>query len=209
MYMFDCFSPNLIIMNNNNKNSEAPILIPKDSYVEGYIKSIKSIRLECAFHGTILTKNKVIVDKASSVTGDIICENLMLFGRVKGNVFCTGRATMNEGTSVEGKIYASAFTSLTETDSNFIVQIPKKSILEKVRGLLNDVTTEVGLSKDILLSTIRETFYEHVFARKTNPDDWISYEFTQQKKIVKAKVKPILTNGENSTFSEKKSQLVK
>lgn len=42
MYIFDCFSPNLIIMNNNNKNSEAPILIPKDSYVEGYIKSIKS-----------------------------------------------------------------------------------------------------------------------------------------------------------------------
>jgi hypothetical protein len=47
MYLFGCYLPNLIIM--NNKNSEAPILIPKDSYVEGYIKSIKSIRLECAF----------------------------------------------------------------------------------------------------------------------------------------------------------------
>jgi cytoskeletal protein CcmA (bactofilin family) len=119
----------LSIMNNNIKNNEAPILIPKDSYVEGYIKSVKSIRLECAFHGTILTKSKVIVDKASAVTGDIICENLMLFGRVKGNVFCSGRVTLNEGSSVEGEIYASAFTSLTETDSNFIVQIPKKSVL--------------------------------------------------------------------------------
>ena len=196
-------------MNNNNKNNEAPIIIPKDSYVEGYIKSVKSIRLECAFHGTILTKNKVIVDKASAVTGDIICENLMLFGRVKGNVFCTGRVTMNEGSSVEGKIYASAFTSLTETDSNFIVQIPKKSIIEKVRGLLDDVTTEVGLSKDILLSTIRETFYEHVFARKANPNDLISHEFTQQKKVTKPKVKTIIANGENSTPVVKKSQLVK
>lgn len=196
-------------MNNNNKNNEAPILIPKDSYVEGYIKSVKSIRLECAFHGTILTKNKVIVDKASAFTGDIICENLMLFGRVKGNVFCTGRVTMNEGSSVEGKIYASAFTSLTETDSNFIVQIPKKSIIEKVRGLLDDVTTEVGLSKDILLSTIRETFYEHVFARKANPNDLISHEFTQQKKVTKPKVKTIIANGENSTPVVKKSQLVK
>ena len=196
-------------MNNNNKNNEAPILIPKDSYVEGYIKSVKSIRLECAFHGTILTKNKVIVDKASAFTGDIIFENLMLFGRVKGNVFCTGRVTMNEGSSVEGKIYASAFTSLTETDSNFIVQIPKKSIIEKVRGLLDDVTTEVGLSKDILLSTIRETFYEHVFACKSNPDDLISHEFTQQKKVVKPKIKKIVTNGEHSTPLVKKSQLVK
>jgi hypothetical protein len=61
------------------------------------------------------------------------------------------------------------------------------------------MTTEVGISKDILLSTLRETFYEHVFARKTNPDDLISHEFTQQKKIVKPKVKPFFTNGENST----------
>ena len=68
----------------------------------------------------------------------------MLFGRVKGNVFCSGRVTLNEGSSVEGKIYASAFTSLTETDSNFIEQIPKKSVLDKVRGLLEDVTTQVG-----------------------------------------------------------------
>jgi cytoskeletal protein CcmA (bactofilin family) len=58
MYILDCFLPYLIIMNNSNKNNEAPILIPKDSYVEGYIKSIKSIRLECAFHGTILTKTR-------------------------------------------------------------------------------------------------------------------------------------------------------
>jgi hypothetical protein len=60
---------------------------------------------------------------------------------------------MNEGSSVENKIYTSSFTSLTETNSSFVVQIPKKSTLEKVRGLLNDMTTEVGLSKDILLST--------------------------------------------------------
>ena len=31
MYVFGCYLPNLIIM--NNKNIEAPILIPKDSYV--------------------------------------------------------------------------------------------------------------------------------------------------------------------------------
>jgi cytoskeletal protein CcmA (bactofilin family) len=43
------------------------------------------------FYGTILTKSKVIIDNASIVTGDIICENLMLFGRVKGNVFCKER----------------------------------------------------------------------------------------------------------------------
>lgn len=50
-------------------------------------------------------------------------------------MFCRGRVTISEGSSVEGKIYASAFTSLTENNSNFIVQIPKKVIFEKVRVL--------------------------------------------------------------------------
>ena len=120
--IFTSIKPNLIQI-NNNKTSEAPILIPKDSFVEGYIKSI---RLECPFNGTILPKSKVIIDKASIVTGDVICDNLMIFGRVKGNVFCTGRVTMNEESSLEGKVYASAFTSLSETEdnSNYIVQIP-------------------------------------------------------------------------------------
>ena len=49
--------------------------------------------------------------------------------------------------------------------------------------MLNEITSELGLSRDILLTTIRETFYENAFARKTNPDDLISYEFTQQKKM--------------------------
>ena len=135
----------------------------------------------------------------------------MIFGRVKGNVFCTGRVTMNEESSLEGKVYASAFTSLSETEnnSNYVVQIPKREALEKVRGLLNEITTEVGLSRDILLTTIRETFYENAFARKTNPDDLISYEFTQQKKIVNPKVKPMLRKKESATSTAKKSQIVK
>ena len=42
------------------------------------------------------TKSKVIIDKASIVIGDVICDNLMTFESVKGNVFCTGRVTIYE-----------------------------------------------------------------------------------------------------------------
>ncbi|MEC7616855.1 MAG: polymer-forming cytoskeletal protein, partial [Bacteroidota bacterium] len=91
----------------------------------------------------MLTKSKVIIDKSSIFTGDIICDNLMIFGRVKGNVFCNGRVTMNEEYSLEGNVYASAFTSLSQTKNNpnYVVQIPKREALENVRGLLNEITT--------------------------------------------------------------------
>ena len=189
-------------MKENAKNNDAPILVPVDSFVEGYLKSIKSIRLECNFNGTILTKKKVIVDKASIVKGDVICEEMILFGQLNGNVFCTGRITMHEGSTLNGKVYASTFTSLSETNSDYIVQVPKKAVLEKVRNHLNEVTTEVGLSKDVLLTTLRECFYDNVYSRKKNPDELISYEFTQQKKLMKSKIS-IVKNKETEFKKEK------
>lgn len=175
---------------NATKESNSPILIPSDSYLEGYLKSLKSIRIECNFNGTILTKKKVIIDKSSYVIGDIICEDLVLSGRIKGNVFCTGRVEMNKESVIEGKVYTSTFTNMSETDSDFVIQIPKKSVLMKIRDYLNDVNTELGLSKDEILTTIRESFYTNVFARRTNPDDLIKYEFTEQLKVLKRKIDP-------------------
>jgi len=175
---------------NPSRESNSPILIPSDSYLEGYLKSLKSIRIECNFNGTILTKQKVIIYKTSYVTGDIICEDLILSGRIKGNVFCTGRVEMNKESIIEGKVYTSTFTNMSETDSDFVIQIPKKSVLMKIRVFLNDVNTELGLSKDELLTTIRESFYTNVFARRTNPDELIKYEFTEQLKVLKRKISP-------------------
>lgn len=78
----------------------------------------------------------MITGKASIFTGDVICDNLMIFGGVKSNVFCTLMVTMNEEYSLERKVYAYAFTSLSETENNpnYVVQILKRETLEKVRG---------------------------------------------------------------------------
>lgn len=174
--------------NNLTKETISPILIPSESYLEGYLKSLKSIRIECNFNGTILTKKKVIIEKTSYVIGDIICEDLILSGRIKGYVFCTGRIEMNKDSVIVGKVYTSTFTNLSETDSDFVIQIPRKSVLMKIREFLNNVNTELGLSKDDILTTIRESFYTNVFARKTNPDELIKYEFTEQLKVLKRKL---------------------
>jgi len=77
---------------------------------------------------------------------------------------------LNKDSVIVGKVYTSTFTNLSETDSDFVIQIPRKSVLMKIREFLNNVNTELGLSKDDILTTIRESFYTNVFARKTNPD---------------------------------------
>ena len=93
------------------------------------------------------TKSKVIIDKASIVIGDVICDNLMTFGSVKGNVFCTGRVPIYEESFLVGKVYAFAFMSLSknEDNSNYIVQNPKREVQDKMRGLSYEITSELGL----------------------------------------------------------------
>lgn len=191
-------------MKTQPKENDSPILIPSDSYLEGYLKSLKSIRIECNFNGTILTKKKVIVDKSSSIIGDIVCEDLILSGKIKGNIFCTGRIEMLKNSVVEGKVYTSTFTNLSETDSDFIVQIPKRAVLIKIRDFLNQLDTNIGLSKEEILTTIRESFYTNVFARKSNPDKLIKYEFTEQLNVLKQKIAPPTTEKDKKEDLELK-----
>ena len=130
----------------------------------------------------------MIIESSSVVIGDIICEELLLFGIVKVNIFCTGRVEMNPDSSIQGKVYTSMFTNLSDTNSDFIVQIPKRSVLNEVRKHLEGLKTDIGLSKDELLTTIRDCFYENVYARRKNPDEKIKSEFTAQLKILKRKI---------------------
>jgi hypothetical protein len=97
---------------------------------------------------------------------------------------------MTPDSSIQRKVYTSTFTNLSETDSNFVVQILKKSILNEIRKHLDGLKTDIGLSKDELLTTIRNCFYNNVYARISNPGERIKYEFTDQLKVLKRRIEP-------------------
>lgn len=160
---------------------DSPILIPKNSFLEGHIKSHKAIRIECNFNGTIFTNNRVIVDGSSKITGDVICSELVLTGTIIGNIFCVGRVTMNKGAHVVGKIYTSMFTNEQETNLHCVIQIPSPESINKANDILDSLNMENGLSVDPILSQVRDLFYESAFARKSNPDNEIINKFTEQQ----------------------------
>lgn len=173
-------------------NNDSPILIPKNSFLEGYLKSHKAIRIECDFNGTIFTNNKVIIDSSSKITGDVVCAELQLSGTIIGNIFCFGRITMNQGAHVIGKIYTSMFTNDQQTDLDCVIQIPKSENIEKVKDIISNLNMETGLSVDPILNQVRELFYESAFARKTNPDKEIVNKFTEQQQIPTKPGKPVV-----------------
>ena len=64
----------------------------------------------------------MIIETSSLLIGDIICDDHLLSGIVKGN-----------DSSIQGNVHTSMFTNLSDTNSDFIVQIPKRSVLNEVR----------------------------------------------------------------------------
>lgn len=166
---------------------EKPIMIPSESFIEGFLKSSKSLRLECSFTGTIFTSKKLTIEKSAIILGDVICQNLRLEGIMDGNIFCSGHVEFCEESIFNGKIYTSTFKNFMQEDSDFVIQVPKTSILNEVRNMINNLDTKIGLTGDSILNDVRNIFYENVFSARKNPHEIISNPFTEQ---VKTKGKP-------------------
>lgn len=166
---------------------EKPIMIPSESFIEGFLKSSKSLRLECSFTGTIFTSKKLTIEKSAIILGDVICQNLRLEGIMDGNIFCSGHVEFCEESIFNGKIYTSTFKNFMQEDSDFVIQVPKTSILNEVRNMINNLDTKIGLTGDSILNDVRNIFYENVFSARKNPHEIISNPFTEQ---VKTKSKP-------------------
>lgn len=175
------------ISNNVNKdmkleNDQAPILIPSESILEGYVKTKKSFRIECDFYGTIMSSQKVVVGKTSKIIGDIICRDLDLSGELIGNIFCSRKIKVSGGSKISGKVYTKLFENDESSDLDCIIQIPKNEHIQQVEDIFEALETSQKLSNDDNLNKIRKIFYENVYSHSSNPDIPLIYDFTSQIK---------------------------
>ena len=97
------------------KKTEAPVeMLPAVQVVSGgvyfgIIKTACPIRIEGDFKGIIFCTNKVIIDKKASVSGDILCHDIVIGGIIEGNVICKNKCFLNEEAIVNGIIRTAKF----------------------------------------------------------------------------------------------------
>ena len=142
-------------MNNEN---EIMIKLPSELFIEGNFKTYHSINIESNFTGILLSKNKVIIEPNSTFEGDIICSNLDLSGKIKGNIFCTGKVHAKQNCEVIGNIYTCRFENDETTDLECLITVPKTIIVNKIKSLLKDIDLTKKFSSDESLPKIIEWF---------------------------------------------------
>ena len=78
--------------------------ISAGTVIKGEIQSPYDIRIDGTFEGKVQTKGRVVVGESASVKGDVICENIDLWGKMEGNVFVKNTLALKEGCVVDGSL---------------------------------------------------------------------------------------------------------
>ncbi len=93
-------------MAKNSKNSSYTF-IGSGSTFEGAIDVPHEIRISGTFKGTIKSSDTLIVGKDGVVSAEIEADNVIVGGKIDGNIICSGRVELEENSSVYGDITAS------------------------------------------------------------------------------------------------------
>jgi cytoskeletal protein CcmA (bactofilin family) len=89
------------------KPAEGSTVIGKSVVVRGDISGKEDLYLDCDIEGTItLSENRLTIGPDARVVADVTVRDLIVFGRLTGNVHATGRVDLRQSASLTGDIVA-------------------------------------------------------------------------------------------------------
>src|SRR5665213_1031477 len=89
------------------KPAEGSTVIGKSVVVRGDISGKEDLYLDCDIEGTItLPENRLTLGPDARIVANVTVGDLIVFGRLTGNVQATGRVDLRQSASVTGDIVA-------------------------------------------------------------------------------------------------------
>ena len=88
----------------NSVNVNSVSRISTGTVIKGEIQSPYDLRIDGTFEGKIQTKGRVVIGETAIIKGDIICENIDLWGKVEGDLFVKETLALKEGCKMNGNI---------------------------------------------------------------------------------------------------------
>lgn len=85
----------------------APARIGKSVEIRGEVKGSEDLIVDGLVEGTVtLTEGRLTIGPNAQVAADLAAKDVLIMGRVQGNVAASGRVELRAGCSVEGDIRA-------------------------------------------------------------------------------------------------------
>jgi cytoskeletal protein CcmA (bactofilin family) len=85
-----------------------PARIGKTIVIKGEVKGSEDLVLDGHVEGTVtLAENRLTIGPTATISADLTAKDVLIMGRVQGNIVATGRVVLRAGCNLEGDIRAS------------------------------------------------------------------------------------------------------
>ena len=115
--------------------------ISAGTIIKGEIVSPNDIRIDGTFEGKIQSKGRVVVGETANIKGDIICENIDLWGKVDGGVFVKDTLALKEGCVVNGNLHIKRLSVELGATFNGNCKMISDAEFDKVAGVQSKETS--------------------------------------------------------------------
>lgn len=78
--------------------------ISAGTFFKGEISSPYDLRIDGGFDGKLYSKGRVVIGESAKVGGEMICDNVDLWGAVKGDLYVKDTLSLKSGCTMEGSI---------------------------------------------------------------------------------------------------------
>lgn len=72
---------------------------------KGEIYSPFDLRIDGTYSGQIFSEGKVVVGDSAEINGDVACQSVDVWGKMKGNLYVKETLSLKNGCSMEGGLY--------------------------------------------------------------------------------------------------------
>ena len=89
----------------NTVNVNSVSRISAGTVIKGEIQSPYDLRIDGTFEGKVQSKGRVVIGETAVIKGDIVCNDVDLWGSVEGNIFVKDTLALKEGCVVNGNLH--------------------------------------------------------------------------------------------------------
>ncbi|MCM1177355.1 MAG: polymer-forming cytoskeletal protein [Bacteroidales bacterium] len=85
-----------------NVNVNTVSRISAGTYFKGDISSPYDLRIDGEFEGNLYSSGRVVIGESATVKGDIVCNDVDMWGKLTGNLYVKDTLSLKKGCSVDG-----------------------------------------------------------------------------------------------------------
>jgi cytoskeletal protein CcmA (bactofilin family) len=92
-------------MKDKAEGGKIETLVGKDTKFNGTLKVNGAVRIDGYLEGKVESKDSVVLGKEGKIKGDIKTKDVIVGGRVIGNIYASNRAEFQHGANFQGELF--------------------------------------------------------------------------------------------------------